>query len=75
MVLKENHYSLGYERSHIGVVFDYEETHQWNAPGGYLCYKLLIFLDGDIFARFHLTEAVILLSISIKISLVYQMIS
>ena len=70
VVPKDNKSSLGSVKFHIGVTFDCEGTHQWNGPGGYLCSKLLIFLDVDILSCFHLIESVLVLGVSIKPSLV-----
>ena len=70
MVPKDNDCVLVSVWYHIRVMFDCEETHQWNGPGGSMCSKLLIILDGDILPHFHLKEAVILLFVAIKENLV-----
>ena len=70
VVHKENKSSLGSVKSHIGVMFDCEETNRWNSPGISLFSKLLIFPDVDILSRFHIMEAVVLIDVYFKPSLV-----
>ena len=45
--------ALGSVQYHTGVAFDCEETLQWSLPGGYMCSKLIIFMDVDSLSRFH----------------------
>ena len=63
---KDNNYVIGSVWTHIRYLFDDEAKYWWDFLGGYLCCELLILLYWYRLLRFHFTEAVVLLGVSIK---------